>query len=204
MAARAEKWPAGRSPFAGIARIRSLGVAVQPLSCPRPLSLPSRRRVSPALRSVQLPRSPRRRCSGCTAPLPGAQGRKPRHAGPNVMAPVPVRAAIRPVPGVWYGVPGRRTRPARTGLRPRRSSASSAPPMAVQALPAPAPAQPLHPTSRSRHLLAGHCSYPLQRQESKQPLTRKVGLGDLAATGGVEDCLGPVHPAGVDHPASAQ
>jgi len=36
--------PAGRSPFAGIARIRSLGVAVQPLSCPRPLSLSSRLR----------------------------------------------------------------------------------------------------------------------------------------------------------------
>ena len=35
-----EKRPAGWSPFAGIARIRSSGVAVQPLSCPRPLSLP--------------------------------------------------------------------------------------------------------------------------------------------------------------------
>jgi hypothetical protein len=43
----AKKWPAGRSPFAGIARIRSLGVAVQPLSCPRPLSLSSRLRISP-------------------------------------------------------------------------------------------------------------------------------------------------------------
>ena len=35
----------GWSPFAGIARIRSLGVAGQPLSCPRPLSLSSRLRV---------------------------------------------------------------------------------------------------------------------------------------------------------------
>jgi hypothetical protein len=42
-----KKRPAGWSPFAGIARIRSLGVAVQPLSCPRPLSLSSRPRVSP-------------------------------------------------------------------------------------------------------------------------------------------------------------
>jgi len=42
-----KKRPAGWSPFAGIARIRSLGVAVQPLSCPRPLSLSSRHRVSP-------------------------------------------------------------------------------------------------------------------------------------------------------------
>jgi hypothetical protein len=56
----AKKRPAGWSPFAGIARIRSLGVAVQPLSCPRLLSLSSRLRISPALRSVQLPRSPRR------------------------------------------------------------------------------------------------------------------------------------------------
>jgi hypothetical protein len=39
-----KKRPAGWSPFAGIARIRSLGVAVQPLSCPRPLSLSSRLR----------------------------------------------------------------------------------------------------------------------------------------------------------------
>jgi len=66
------QWPAGRSPFAGIARIRSLGVAVQPLSCPRPLSLSSRLRVSPALRSVQLPRSPRRRYSRCMASMRGA------------------------------------------------------------------------------------------------------------------------------------
>ena len=64
--------PAGWSPFAGIARIRSLGVAVQPLSCPRPLSLSSRLRISPALRSVQLPRSPRRQYSRCMAPMTGS------------------------------------------------------------------------------------------------------------------------------------
>ena len=34
MATLSKKRPAGWSPFAGIARIRSLGVAVQPLSCP--------------------------------------------------------------------------------------------------------------------------------------------------------------------------
>ena len=61
--------PAGRSPFAGIARIRSLGVAVQPLSCPRPLSLSSRLRVSPALvRSSSLDHLATRCMGPVTAP----------------------------------------------------------------------------------------------------------------------------------------
>src|SRR5208282_2979705 len=38
----------------------------------RPLSLSSRLPVSPVLRSVQLPRSPRRRYSRCMAPMTGA------------------------------------------------------------------------------------------------------------------------------------
>jgi hypothetical protein len=66
MAAR-KKRPAGWSPFAGIARIRSLGVAVQPLSYPA--SQPSRRDSGyPAVGAVQLPRSPRRRCLRCIRP----------------------------------------------------------------------------------------------------------------------------------------
>ncbi len=73
--------PAGWSPFAGIARIRSLGVAVQPLSCPRLLSLSSRLRVSPALRSVQLPRSPRRRYSRCMAPVTAPRAESPACTG---------------------------------------------------------------------------------------------------------------------------
>ena len=73
--------PAGWSPFAGIARIRSLGVAVQPLSCPRPLSLSSRLRVSPALRSVQLPRSPRRRYSRCMGPVTVPRAESPACTG---------------------------------------------------------------------------------------------------------------------------
>jgi len=78
-AARAKKRPAGWSPFAGIARIRSLGVAVQPLRCPA--SQPSRRDSGyPAVGAVQLPRSPRRQYRRCTARRTGAQGRKPRHA----------------------------------------------------------------------------------------------------------------------------
>ena len=51
------KGPAGRSSFAGIARISSLGAPFI-LSAVRPLSLSSRLRVSPALRSVQLPQEP--------------------------------------------------------------------------------------------------------------------------------------------------
>ena len=55
----------------GLAWIRSLGIAVQPLSCPA--SQPSRRDSGyPAVGTVQLPRSPRRRWSGCTAPRTGA------------------------------------------------------------------------------------------------------------------------------------
>jgi hypothetical protein len=80
-----QKRPAGWSPFAGIARIRSLGVAVQPLRCPA--SQPSRRDSGyPAVGAVQLPRSPRRRYSRCTAPRTGAQGRKPGLHGQNVMS----------------------------------------------------------------------------------------------------------------------
>jgi hypothetical protein len=75
----AGKRPARWSPFAGIARIRSLGVAVQPLRCPA--SQPSRRDSGyPAVGAVQLPRSPRRQYRRCTARRTGAQGRKPRHA----------------------------------------------------------------------------------------------------------------------------
>jgi hypothetical protein len=73
------KRPARWSPFAGIARIRSLGVAVQPLRCPA--SQPSRRDSGyPTVGAVQLPRSPRRQYRRCTARRTGAQGRKPRHA----------------------------------------------------------------------------------------------------------------------------
>jgi len=50
------------------------------LAAVRPLSLSSRLRVSPVLRSAQLPRSPRRRFPRCMAPMTGAQGRKPRRA----------------------------------------------------------------------------------------------------------------------------
>ena len=66
-----KKRPAGRSPFAGIARIRSWGrrsaCQLSGLS-----AFPPGLRVSPALRSVQLPRSPRRRYSRCMAPMTGA------------------------------------------------------------------------------------------------------------------------------------
>jgi hypothetical protein len=53
-----------------------------------PASQPSRRDSGyPAAGAVQLPRSPRRRWSGCTAPRTGAQGRKPGMHGPDVLAP---------------------------------------------------------------------------------------------------------------------
>jgi hypothetical protein len=91
----ARKRPAGWSPFAGIARIRSLGVAVQPLRCPA--SQPSRRDSGyPAVGAVQLPRSPRRQYRRCMARRTGAQGRKPRMHGPNVVSPAQAQAPIRP------------------------------------------------------------------------------------------------------------
>jgi hypothetical protein len=70
------KRPAGWSPFAGIARIRSLG---SPFSLSAvPASQPSRRDSGyPAVGAVQLPRSPRRQCSSCAAPMTGARAESP-------------------------------------------------------------------------------------------------------------------------------
>ena len=96
-----KKRPAGWSPFAGIARIRSLG---SPFSLSAvPASQPSRRDSGyPAVGAVQLPRSPRRQCSSCAAPMTGAQGRKPRHARANVMVLAQVKAAW----DQWAACPG--------------------------------------------------------------------------------------------------
>ena len=54
------KRPAGRSPFAGIVRIRCLGVAIRLLSRPASQPSPPGRQVLPDSSSVQLPLSPRR------------------------------------------------------------------------------------------------------------------------------------------------
>src|SRR5512135_1746203 len=89
------KRPAGRSPFAGIARIRSLGVAVQPLAV-RPLSRPVATPVTRRLvRSSSLDHladhthAVRRRGRAPRAESPGMHG-------PNVVSPAQAKAPIRP------------------------------------------------------------------------------------------------------------
>ena len=86
-------------------------------------------RVSPALGSVQLPRSPRRRNSGCRAPWRAPRDESPDMHGPNDMAPAHVTAAIRP-PGP---VPCTTFPAAVSGVENR--SISRQPPVSLRATP---------------------------------------------------------------------
>ena len=170
--------PAGWSPFAGIARIRSLGVAVQPLSCPRPLSLSSRLRVSPALRSVQLPRSPRRRYSRCMAPMTAPRAESPACTGqtswlrrklrrPSAPATVPLRRSRPPAPDP----PGS----AQSGQRRKPAALSTAAFM----LPGVPPARSFTGGRRTAGAAAGHPdvthALPARHGSSSTPPLRRFG-----------------------------
>ena len=88
-----KKRPAGWYPFAGIARIRSLGVAVQPLSCPRPLSLSSRLRVAPGIPFGPAPSITSQTCLRCMAPMPGANTGTSTTTHASALVPVEDRPA---------------------------------------------------------------------------------------------------------------
>jgi len=98
---RHDRWPPGQKTACGVVSLRRhcpdqvLGVAVQPPSCPA--SQPSRRDSGyPAVGAVQLPRSPRRRRSGCTRRGRAPRAESPGMPGPNVVSAAQAKAAIRP------------------------------------------------------------------------------------------------------------
>jgi len=107
MAARSKKRPAGWSPFAGIARIRSLGVAVQPVSCPA---------SQPFLPDPGLPGTPFGPAPSITSQTKlrlhgtddGRLGTKaPTCTGQTTWLRRSYGSDPAPGPGALYGIPGR-------------------------------------------------------------------------------------------------